>query len=75
MGKEVYYIIMKIRLLYSDVNDVISEELIYDTIIHYNNLRNNLPIPQNLIHFSSKPPDFPKISNRNTNTIFENKWI
>ena len=51
------------RILYSQVNDVIDEELIYDTIIHYNNLRNDMPIPQNLIYmFSSKPAEFPENS-------------
>ena len=59
------------RLLYSEVNDVISEELIYDTIIHYNNLRNNLPIPQNLVYiFSSKPPEFPAKSTLETQIQF-----
>jgi hypothetical protein len=51
------------RTTIEDVNNIIDEQLVYDTIIHYTNLRNDLPIPHNLLYiFSSKPGEFPSKS-------------
>ena len=51
------------RTQFDEVKDIVDEALIYDTIIYYNNLRSDLPIPQNLLYmFSSKPGEFPSKS-------------